>query len=36
MISIDAYKKDGKLDWAAYQKAQIDAGEACRDCRGRP
>jgi DNA-directed RNA polymerase subunit RPC12/RpoP len=33
MISIDDYKKDGKLDWAAYQKAQVDNGEACRECK---
>lgn len=33
MINIEAHMKDGKIDWDSYAKAQIEAGEACKNCR---
>jgi hypothetical protein len=33
MISFTDFEdKDGKVDWTAYRKAQIDAGENCEKC----
>lgn len=33
MISIDDYKKaDGHIDWSAYRRAKVDAGDECRKC----
>ena len=33
MISMDDYKKpDGKIDWSAFHKARVNAGEICSIC----
>lgn len=33
MVSINDFKKpDGDIDWKAYRKAQVDAGENCYSC----
>jgi hypothetical protein len=33
MIDFEEYRKeDGTVDWGAYQKAQVDAGERCYQC----
>lgn len=29
---MDDHKVDGKVDWSAYRKAQIENGEICRKC----
>ena len=29
---MDSFKVDGKIDWEAYRKAQIEAGEICYQC----
>lgn len=34
MIKSKDFAKDGKIDWIAYRKAQIDAGEICKICSG--
>ena len=33
MINMDDYRKeDGHVDWEAYEKARVDAGEKCMTC----
>jgi hypothetical protein len=33
MIDMDSFKgADGRYDWDAYHRAQVDAGEECRTC----
>jgi DNA-directed RNA polymerase subunit M/transcription elongation factor TFIIS len=33
VIQMDDYKgADGRIDWTAYRRAQVDAGESCRKC----
>lgn len=34
MVNLDNYKKeDGRYDWNAYHRAQVNAGERCTACR---
>jgi hypothetical protein len=34
VTSIDDFKKDGKVDWDAYHRAEVANGERCRTCGG--
>lgn len=32
MLRMQDFEVEGRVDWDAYQKAQVDAGEKCQEC----